>query len=83
MLNHLLYLARRGLPLVTLLAVSFAGNAGAQRRRDYDRDYRSNVDTTFAFERRGLVAITIGAGDIVVTSWDRDEIRGSMRDRRA
>lgn len=76
MRNHLLRSPTlRRLPLVTLLSFALAGTAGAQHRRDYDRDYRSNVDTSFTFERRGLVAITIGAGDIVVTSWDRDQIR--------
>jgi len=44
--------------------------AGGQRsRRDYDRDYRSSVDTTLDFDRRGLVSLTLGSGDIVVTAW--------------
>jgi DUF4097 and DUF4098 domain-containing protein YvlB len=76
MLKHRLHLPLfRRLPLLVLLLTAVAGTAGAQHRRDYDRDYRSNVDTSFSFERRGLVAITIGAGDIVVTAWDRDQIR--------
>ena len=60
------------LGLVTLAALPAAGQ---RSRRDYDRDYRSNVDTSFAFDRRGLVTMTLGSGDIVVTAWDRDEIR--------
>ena len=62
------------LSLGSLLLLGFAPSAEGQRRRDYDRDYRSNVDTSFAFDRRGLVALTIGSGDIVVTAWDRDQI---------
>ena len=36
---------------------------------------RSNVDTTFAFDARGSLSLTIGSGDIIVTSWSRDQIR--------
>lgn len=64
------------LAVVVLLVVLATSAAGAQRtRRDYDRDYRSSVDTSFSFDRRGLVSLTIGSGDIVVTAWDRDQIR--------
>jgi DUF4097 and DUF4098 domain-containing protein YvlB len=59
-----------------LLVALGAAAAGAQRtRRDYDRDYRSSIDTSFSFERRGLVSLTLGGGDIVVTAWSRDQIR--------
>jgi len=59
------------------LALAFPfTNADAQRgRRDSDRDYRSSVDTTFAFDKRGTVALTIGSGDIIVTGWTRDQVR--------
>lgn len=60
------------LGIATLVATPAAGQ---RSHRDYDRDYRSNVDTTFGFDRRGLVSMTLGSGDIVVTAWDRDEIR--------
>lgn len=63
------------LSLGSLLLLASLQSAEAQRRRDYDRDYRSNIDTTFAFDRGGLVSLTIGSGDIVVTAWDRDQIR--------
>ena len=63
------------LSLVLPLLVSFTGSASAQRRRDYDREYRSSVDTTFDFDRRGLVSLTIGSGDIIVTAWSREQIR--------
>lgn len=62
------------LPLAMLLVALAAGVASAQRRRDYDRDYRSSVDTSFDFDRRGLVSLTLGGGDIIVTAWSRDQI---------
>src|SRR5437773_1906528 len=59
-----------------LLVMLTACVAGAQRlRRDYDRDYRTSVDTSFDFDRRGLVSLTLASGDIVVTAWSRDQIR--------
>jgi DUF4097 and DUF4098 domain-containing protein YvlB len=62
---------------IALLLIGLgAQTVSAQRtRRDYNRDYRTSVDTSFTFERRGLVTLTIGSGDIVVTAWDRDQIR--------
>ncbi|HEY7235310.1 MAG TPA: DUF4097 family beta strand repeat-containing protein [Gemmatimonadaceae bacterium] len=61
----------------TVVLVGLAGrSAEAQRsRRDYDRDDRSSVDTTFDFDRRGVVSLTLGSGDIVVTGWSRDQVR--------
>ena len=59
-----------------LLLVLGAGAANAQRRRDYfDRNYRSSIDTTFAFDSRGTVSLTLGSGDIIVTGWSQDQIR--------
>jgi DUF4097 and DUF4098 domain-containing protein YvlB len=60
---------------VIALMVLMPAVADAQRRHDYDRDYRSSVDTTFGFDRQGLVSLTLGSGDIIVTGWSRDEIR--------
>lgn len=65
----------RALRLALLCVAVGAGTARAQRRHEHGRDYRSNVDTTFGFDRHGLTSVTIGSGDIVVTAWDRDEIR--------
>jgi DUF4097 and DUF4098 domain-containing protein YvlB len=66
-------------PSALRLALPFllvaAGTAQGQRHRSYDRDYRSSVDTTFGFNNRGLVSLTLGSGEIVVTAWSRDEIR--------
>ena len=77
MRNHPVFIRLRPkLAIVPLLLTLVASTAGAQRsRREYDRDYRSSVDTTFAFDRRGQVSLTIGSGDIVVTTWDRDQVR--------
>lgn len=77
MINSRLQLSFATSARTALLLVALAANlAGAQRsRRDYDRDYRSTVDTSFDFDRRGLVSLTIGSGDIVVTAWARDQIR--------
>lgn len=61
--------------LALLLVGVCTSRASAQRHRDYDRDYRSSVDTSFDFDRRGLVSLTLGSGDIIVTSWSRDQIR--------
>lgn len=59
-----------------LLLIASASVASGQRRRDYyDRSYRSSIDTTFGFDSRGSVSLTLGSGDIVVTGWSRDEVR--------
>ncbi len=63
------------LALVLPLLVLSTSVASAQRRRDSDRDYRSSIDTSFDFDRRGLVSLTLGTGDIIVTAWSRDQIR--------
>ncbi len=50
--------------------------AGAQRGNDRDfQEAQSRIDTTFAFNRSGVVDLRQGSGDIVVTSWDRAEAR--------
>lgn len=56
---------------------------GAQQRRERDREeYESSIDTTIAFDRRGTVAIAIGSGEVVVTSWDRPQVRVHARSER-
>lgn len=55
--------------------------ASAQQTRR-DQDYSSRVDTTYAFDRRGTVLLTLGAGEIIVTGWSRDEIRVRARSER-
>jgi DUF4097 and DUF4098 domain-containing protein YvlB len=74
MLNHRLRLFRFA-GLASVLVALCGQEARAQRHRDYDRDARSTVDTSFTFDRRGVVSLTLGSGEIVVTAWDRDQIR--------
>lgn len=75
MANHSGFQLRRVVRWAALLLLFAAATAGAQRRRDYERDYRSAIDTTFSFDSRGTVSLTLGSGDIVVTSWSRDQVR--------
>jgi DUF4097 and DUF4098 domain-containing protein YvlB len=74
MLNHRVRLFQFA-GLASVLVALCGREASAQRHRDYDRDARSTVDTSFTFDRRGVVSLTLGSGDIVVTAWDRDQIR--------
>ena len=59
-----------------LIALPLVAASGQQKsHREYGRDYPSTIDTTFAFDRRGTVTLTINSGDIVVTGWSRDQLR--------
>jgi DUF4097 and DUF4098 domain-containing protein YvlB len=67
----------------TLLAsalIAAALPAAAQRR---DQEYASRIDTTYAFDKRGTVSLTLGDGEIIVTAWNRDEIRVRARAERS
>ncbi len=55
----------------TLLAAA-APAAEGQRYRD---EYSSRIDTTIAFSRGGTVELQLTAGEIIVTSWSRDQVR--------
>ncbi|MEJ7812248.1 MAG: DUF4097 family beta strand repeat-containing protein [Gemmatimonadaceae bacterium] len=61
------------------LAVAVAVHpAAAQRDRDRDRsrdEYATRLDTTVALDRDGLVELAITSGSIIVTGWDRGEVR--------
>lgn len=62
----------RTLALVaTLLGVAASG-AGAQRVGSHTS---SRMDTTLAFPRDGNVEVSIPAGDVTITGWDRDAAR--------
>lgn len=65
----------RGARWAVLLVALGGGVADAQRHRDYERDYRSTIDTSFAFDSHGTVSLTLGSGDIIVTGGARDQIR--------
>jgi DUF4097 and DUF4098 domain-containing protein YvlB len=59
---------------------------------DHDLPYRlhdpdlqdggQRIDTTFAFSRTGLIDLTSVSGDIVVTGWNRDQVRVTARTER-
>ena len=58
------------------LTVLAPNTVTAQRGNDRDsQDAQSRIDTTFAFNRGGVVDLRQVSGDIVVTSWDRAEAR--------
>ena len=63
-----LLLAAALLPLLPL------AGAAAQQPTDRGR-FRSWIDTTVAFQRDGHLDLTEIAGDVVVDTWDRDEVR--------
>ncbi|HEX7938028.1 MAG TPA: DUF4097 family beta strand repeat-containing protein [Gemmatimonadaceae bacterium] len=67
--------------LVTALLCASALPAAAQQNRYDDRDL-SRVDTTYAFDRRGTVSLTLYQGEIIVTAWNRDEVRVRARAER-
>jgi DUF4097 and DUF4098 domain-containing protein YvlB len=56
------------LAAATLLVAAVPSAAQAQRGGHA-------IDTTFAFDRDGLVDLTQLSGEVVVTAWDRDEVR--------
>ena len=69
----------RALRVAMLLALALPiATASAQKKRHYvedDRDPARGVDTTLAFDRRGVVNVSIPSGEIIVTGWDRDQVR--------
>lgn len=80
----------RTLLLSTCLFAAAIPAAAQQSRRDRDRDrdrddeeYQSRIDTTFAFDRRGTIALSAGSGEIVVTAWDRPQVRVRARSERS
>ena len=63
-----------------ILTTLIPDGAGAQRGNDRDRDRefqeaQSRIDTTFAFNRSGIVDLRQISGDVVVTAWERAEAR--------
>jgi DUF4097 and DUF4098 domain-containing protein YvlB len=67
--------------LVASLLCLAAAPAAAQQTRytDRDPDDLSRIDTTYAFDRRGTVSLTLYQGEIIVTAWNRDEVRVRAR----
>jgi DUF4097 and DUF4098 domain-containing protein YvlB len=69
--------------LLLTLVLAFAAPAAAQQsRRDRDDDYADGIDTTFTFDRRGTVSLTVGSGEIIVRAWNRDQVQVRARSER-
>jgi len=68
------------LGLAALPAPAMAQNR--DRDRDRDDDYESVIDTTFAFDRRGTVSLSVGSGEIIVRAWNRDQVQVRARSER-
>jgi DUF4097 and DUF4098 domain-containing protein YvlB len=70
--------------LFTALLVAGALPLAAQdRERSREDDYQSRIDTTFAFDKRGSVILSLSSGEIVVTAWNRDQVRVRARSERS
>jgi DUF4097 and DUF4098 domain-containing protein YvlB len=67
-------LFRTPLTALMLLGLLVTGEASAQQRRRSDTGYNSRVDTTFAFDKNGSVAVIATNGEVIVTGWPRDQI---------
>jgi len=57
--------------------------AAAQSRRERDDDYESRIDTTYTFDKRGTVSLSVGSGEIIVRAWSRDQIQVRARSERS
>lgn len=64
--------------LGALLAAAPAASLAAQNRRDRsldDNEYQSRLDTTVALSRDGTVDLSLVSGEIIVSSWDRPQVK--------
>jgi DUF4097 and DUF4098 domain-containing protein YvlB len=64
----------------TLLIAAAAGAAEAQRVRSRSREGRARLDTTFAFDKSGTVAIDVPNGDIVINGGAGNQLHVRGRD---
>ena len=80
-------ISRTFLLIALLISAAAPATVEAQNRRardeDEGQDYQSRIDTTFAFDRRGNVTMSIGSGEIIVRSWDRPQIQVRARSERS
>lgn len=60
---------------VAALALSIPPGLAAQRGSGDRDDFRSRIDTTVALSGNGTVDLSLVSGEIIVTSWDRSEVR--------
>jgi DUF4097 and DUF4098 domain-containing protein YvlB len=71
-----LVLGASALVLATVVPAAADAQRGNDRNRDREfEEAQSRVDTTFAFNRSGVVDLRQISGDVVVTAWDRAEAR--------
>ena len=66
--------------LVAVLSLAFPLPLplAAQEEHDAERatgEYETRIDTTIAFDRRGVVDLSLVSGEIVVTGWTRDQVK--------
>ncbi len=64
--------------LIGLSAAPLAAQRGARG----GNDFRSRIDTTVALSSNGTVDLSLVSGEIIVTSWDRNEVRVSAASER-
>ncbi|MEO8715964.1 MAG: DUF4097 family beta strand repeat-containing protein [Acetobacteraceae bacterium] len=71
-----------GLVLLVVPALGYAHGVEAQARQQARQRSGGNaaaalnrVDSTFAFDKSGSIAVTARSGDIVITGWNRDQVR--------
>ena len=58
------------------LVLAAAAPRADGQRRDRDRDeYAAEIDTTIVFSRTGTVELQLTGGEIIVTSWPREQVR--------
>jgi DUF4097 and DUF4098 domain-containing protein YvlB len=60
---------------VAALALSVPPTLAAQRDSGNGDEFRSRIDTTVALSGNGTVDLSLVSGEIVVTSWNRSEVR--------
>lgn len=73
---------RATLGAAVLCAATLRVDAQQNRYTGRDSDSQSRIDTTFAFDRRGTVSLALYQGEIIVTGWNRDEVRVRARSER-
>ena len=69
--------------LLAGVSLAMAMPAAAQQNRRDESAYESRIDSTFAFDKRGTVVLSVGTGEIMVTAWNRDQVRVRARSERS
>jgi len=69
--------------LVTAMPAVAQQRSSSSSRSSSDDEYQSRIDTTLAFDRKGTVVLSLSGGEIVVTAWNRDQVRVRARSERS